>query len=138
MLVVCVAFRVAHRVVLQFLACFAQSWSCSFLVDDSLLKVSHPFLKWRLSHLVEIVDTHKIICREKLGRIFLLDNALLLCAYNKMVFGMNAHEIVLSDIQIVGSSSEVEIENADGVNFLHLLICVSEFYMLGYGFSHTI
>lgn len=66
MLIVCVSFSIAHRVVLQFLACFAQSWSCSFLVDDSLLKISHPFFKWRLSHLVEIVDTHKIISRENL------------------------------------------------------------------------
>ena len=55
-----------------------------------------------------------------------------------MVFGVDTYEIVLSDVQIIGATAEVEVENADGVDLLHLLISIAELYVFGYCFSHAV
>ena len=138
MLVVCVAFGVAHRVVLEFLACFAQTRGCGLFVDYSFLEITHPFFKRRLCHFVEVVHTHKIVCGEYLCRVFRLDDTLLFSADDKVVLGMDTHEIVLPDIQIIGATTKVEVENADGVDLLHLLISIAELYVFGYCFSHAV
>ena len=51
---------------------------------------------------------------------------------------MQTHKIVLSHIDIVGSLAKVEIEDAYGVDLLHLPVCITEVYMFGDSLCHAI
>ena len=51
---------------------------------------------------------------------------------------MDTYEMVLPVIQIVTSLSDVEVENADGVDFLHLIVRFTQRDMLGYSIGNAI
>ena len=51
---------------------------------------------------------------------------------------MHADEMVLAMVDIVRSHTQVKIEDADGVDFLYILIAFTQRDMFGNGFSHTV
>ena len=51
---------------------------------------------------------------------------------------MQAHEIVLSHINIVRTLAQIKVQNADGIYLLHLFIGISQIDMLCDGFGYSI
>ena len=41
-------------------------------------------------------------------------------------------------VEVVGTLAEVEVENADAIDLLHLVVLVAELYVLGDGLCHTV
>ena len=51
---------------------------------------------------------------------------------------MHTDELVLAMIEIVGPLAQVEIDDADGVHLLHLVVLVAQLDVLGDGFRYTV
>ena len=51
---------------------------------------------------------------------------------------MQSHEIVLTYIDIVRTFSQVEVENADGIHLLHLLVAVAQVDVFRDSLGYTI
>ena len=51
---------------------------------------------------------------------------------------MHAGEMILSVVEIIRTYTEIEVNNADGVDFLYLLITFTQRDMLGDGFGHAV
>ena len=52
--------------------------------------------------------------------------------------GVHTDERVLTVIEIVGTLAQVEIDDADGVDLLHLIVFLAQFDVLCDGFGHAI
>ena len=62
----------------------------------------------------------------------------LLYTHFQTIAGMYAGEDILPMIQIIVSLADIEVKNIYGVDFLHLVITITQRDMLGNGFRHTI
>ena len=138
MLIIGIALRLAHGVILQPLLCFLQARRMRGVADDAFLEIAHPLLHRRHRHLVEVVHPYKIICGEHVLGSLAHYGVALLGRYLQFVIGVQTHEVVYALIDVVLSLPEIEIEDADGVHLLHFLIGVTEIDVLSNGFRHTI
>ena len=138
MLVVGVAFGIAHGVVLQAFARFGQSGRFRFVADVSGLEVAHPLFHGRYGHIVEVVDAYEVVGGEDfLGR-FLHDGVALSGCNFEFVFGVYADEVVLSAVDVVRPCAEVEVDDADGVDLFHFLVGLAYVDVFGDGFCHAV
>ena len=129
---------IVHLHVQQFLACLAQSWCLGVVLDVSVLQVVEPFFEWSLSHLVELIDAYDEVFGKHLLGCFHLEGVFLSHAHAQRVLCMHAHEGVRSVIQVVGSLSEVEVDDADGIDLLHLTVGSSQRDVLRYRLCHSV
>ena len=51
---------------------------------------------------------------------------------------MDTHQTVLAMIEVVGTLAQVEIEDADGIDFLHVEVSLAERHVLRDGLGHPI
>ena len=51
---------------------------------------------------------------------------------------MQAHEIVLSHIDVVWSLAQIKVQDADGIYLLHLFVGISQIDMFCDGFGYSI
>ncbi len=138
MLVVSVAFGIAHVVVLELAARFGESGGFSLVADDAGLEVAHPFFHGRDGHFVEVVDADEVVGGEHFFGRLLHDGVALSGAYLEFVLGVDAHEVVLPAIDVVRACAEVEVDDADGVDLLDFLVGLPEVDVLGDGFRHAV
>ena len=138
MLVISHALFRGHGEVFQFLASLAQTGSGGIGANGTVLQIFHPFFKWCDSHFVELIHTDKDIFGKYLGRHAGDNGITLLDIHLKVVARMDAYEMVLTVIQVVVSLSDIEVENADGVDFLHLIVRFTQRDMLSDSLGNAI
>ena len=138
MFVISQAFLWRHGVVFQFLTCFFQAGSFGIRTYHSAFQVAHPFLQRRNGCLVELIDADKNIFRENIGRHTCHNRILFLDVDLQLVAGVYTDKVILSVIQIVTADAYVEVQNADGVDLLYMIVCLAQRDMLGDGFGHSV
>ena len=103
-----------------------------------ILQIVHPLLKRSLGNVVKLIDPNDIIFRENLFRGFHLYNSIFLGGNLQLILTVHTDEAGLTMIKIITALTKVKIYNADGIDFLHLIIKVAELNMLCQSLGCTI
>ena len=114
-----------HLQVFQTLAGFLESGCSGVLPDVSGLQVFQPFLKGRCGQFVELVHAYDIVFREHLLGGLHSQGFLVALTYAKVVAGMHTRQLRLTVVQIVRTLTQVEVDDVDGVNLLHVPVALS-------------
>ena len=94
-------------------------------------QVVEPLLQRGRRHLVELVYADEKVLGEDLFGCLHLDDIFLLCCNLQRVAGMYALEGSLPVVEVVSTLAEVEVEDADAIDLLYLVVLVAELYVLG-------
>ena len=132
------SFLNVHRVIFQLLASLSKSGSSSIRTNSSVFQVLHPFIQRSSSHLIKLVYADKNVFRENFGGHTGNDGITLLNIYLQLVTGMYTYKVILPMVQEIASLSYVKVEDTDGVDFLHLIVSITQRDMFGDSLCHSI
>ena len=132
------AFAGRHGVVFQLLACFLQSGDSRVGADRAVFQVFDPFVQWREGCFVELVHADQDVFREDFGGEAGDEDVAFARVDPQLVARMHADELVLPVVDVVRSRAEVEIEDADGVDFPDFFVVFSQRNMFGDGFGYAV
>ena len=132
------AFLASHAHVVQLLAGFLQTGRLRVFTYDAVLQVGHPVLNGCLCHGIKLVDTQQEILRKNLlrrhhQRCRTLNEVLLLgCKLQHRVGLGHALKACYTVVYIVFAAAQVEIEHADGVHLLDVLIVLANLQLFNH------
>ena len=111
-----------HFQILQLLPSFLQSWCRGVLLDVGVLQVVEPLLKWGLGNGVELVHSDKEIFGENLFGCPHSQGVLVFGRDFQDIVGVYSSERSGAVVEVILAFAEVEIEDVDGIDFLHVVV----------------
>lgn len=138
MAVVDKAFLRGHGVVFQLLAGFLQTRCSRIGTDRAVFQLFDPFVQRGECHFVELVYTDQDIFGEDFSGKMRDDHITFTCVDTQMVTRMYTDEMILAVIDIVCPDTNIEIKDADGVDFLDFPIPFANRDMFGDGFGYAV
>ena len=137
-LLVVVTFGRRHIVIDQFLASLAQAGCLSVGTDGTGLQILNPLFKRSNGHFVEFVHADQIVFGEDaLGQ--LVDDSILLLGGNlQLVACMYSLKRASTVVEIIVSLADIEIEDANRIDFFDFVVAVAQGNVFGDGFGHSI
>ena len=115
-----------------------QAWGRGVILDSVVLQVVEPFLDGGGGYIIELIDADDIVFGEDILRHGQPDFIRFLGVHLQLVARMYTREYGLSVIEVVTALSEVEIEDVDGVDLLHLVVLVANLDVLGDGLGNSV
>ena len=136
---VAAAFFVAHRQQVEPLAGFLQARRRCLRTDVLILQIVHPLLQVVVyDGFVELVDTDdKILWKHVLWRHH-FQLVTLMVGQLQRVAVVNATKLHLSVVQVVGTLTQVKIQDIDAENLFHMLVCLAAAHVVGDGLCHAV
>ena len=89
-------------------------------------------------HVVKFVDTNEVVFREHFFWSFHFDDIILFNANFEHVTSMNPNKSSFAMIEIVGTLSQIEVQDVDRIHLFDLIIVLPKRDVLGYGLGSTI
>ena len=129
---------IVHLHIAQALLRLGQSGRGRVVTYVAVLEVVEPFLQGRRGHLVELVDADDVIFGEDVLRRDHADGVLRPRVDDQPVLGVHADELVLTVVEVVRTLAQVEVDDADGVDLLHLVVLVAQPDVLRDGLRHAV
>ena len=133
-----IPFLLGHLHVVQFLTCLLKTGGFRVVTDYPAFQIIHPFLNRSLRHLIELVDSEKEILwkdlfwRDDMGVV--LDERFLLGIEMKHGFreshSFESRDTVIDKILTV---TQIEIKDADGIDFLDAVVVNAYLQLLSDG-----
>ena len=127
-----------HVVINQFLTRFTQARSLGIGTDTTRLQILYPLLQRSDGHFIELIHANQEVFGKDSGGKFMNDGVLFFRGDFQMVARMNTCKGVLAVIKVIVPLTDVEVEDADGVNLLHGIVTLAQADMLGNGFGNAI
>lgn len=136
--VVGLLFGLVQGEVLQVLADRIQARGGGVLLDFAVLEVLDPFLQGGHGDLVELVDADQVVFGEDVGGQVGEDGVLVADGNLQVVVGVDPDEVGASVVEVVLALTEVEVEDADGVDLLDVVVALPASDMLGDGLGDAV
>ena len=138
MTVVGMAFGITHLQIEQSLLSLGQARSSCVVAYAAVLQVFKPFLQRCRGYFVELIHTDDIVFGEDVRGGHHANGIPVTRVDDEQVLSMYAYELVLTMIEVVGTLAQVEVDNADRVHLLHLVVLVAQSHMLRDGLGNAV
>ena len=124
--------------VLQVFADRIQSRGGGVLLDFAVLEVLDPFLQRGHGDLVELVDADQVVFGKDVSGQVGQDSVLVADGNLQVVVGVDPDEVGASVVEVFLALTEVEVEDADGVDLLDVVVALLASDVLGDGLGDAV